>query len=298
MKQNKEEIIRIANKYGLRLKEESISFNQSGLDFLVVMAEDHHGDKWILRIPRREDVTSGIQKEKAILEVVKPNVNFQVPNWEVENNELIAYKALTGLPAATVNQEKQQYDWVMDPEHISETFTNSLAKVMTSLHQIPLSKVEEQGLEVKTIEQVRSEMETRMQHAKAEFGVADHLWKRWQTWLHNDSLWPDYTSFTHGDLHAGHTLIGEKENVTGLIDWTEAKVADISNDFAGYLKTHGSQELGKLINAYERSGGRVWPKMKEHVIELTATYPVDIAEFALKSNIDEYKQMAKESLNS
>ncbi len=51
MIQSKEEIIRIASKYGLRLKEASISFNQSGLDFLVVMAEDHHGDKWILRIP-------------------------------------------------------------------------------------------------------------------------------------------------------------------------------------------------------------------------------------------------------
>jgi macrolide phosphotransferase len=36
--------------------------------------------------------------------------------------------------------------------------------------------------------------------------------------------------------------------------------------------------------------------MAEHVIELNASFAIEIAEFALKSGLDEYKQMAKQSL--
>jgi len=36
--------------------------------------------------------------------------------------------------------------------------------------------------------------------------------------------------------------------------------------------------------------------MKEHIIKLTAAYPVAIAEFAAISGIDEYKRMARNVL--
>ncbi len=38
--------------------------------------------------------------------------------------------------------------------------------------------------------------------------------------------------------------------------------------------------------------------MKEHIIELVAAYPVDIAEFALISGSDEYEVMAKQALGA
>jgi macrolide phosphotransferase len=36
--------------------------------------------------------------------------------------------------------------------------------------------------------------------------------------------------------------------------------------------------------------------MKEHIIELVAAYPVEIAEFALVSGVEEYERMAKQAL--
>jgi macrolide phosphotransferase len=33
--------------------------------------------------------------------------------------------------------------------------------------------------------------------------------------------------------------------------------------------------------------------MAEHVIELTASYPIAIADFALLTGLDEYKEMAR-----
>jgi macrolide phosphotransferase len=36
--------------------------------------------------------------------------------------------------------------------------------------------------------------------------------------------------------------------------------------------------------------------MKEHIIELNAAYPIAIAEFAVISGVEEYEQMARETL--
>ncbi|NRK74512.1 phosphotransferase, partial [Salmonella enterica subsp. enterica serovar Typhi] len=114
-----------------------------------------------------------------------------------------------------------------------------------------------------------------------------------QTWLNDEELWPKETGLIHGDLHPGHILVEKLGNVTGLIDWTEAKVADISRDFMGHYRVFGEEGLDALIKAYKEAGGYHWPRMKEHIIELNATFPVDIAELALISGQDEYVQMAK-----
>ena len=109
-------------------------------------------------------------------------------------------------------------------------------------------------------------------------------------------MWPKKTGLIHGDIHAGHTMINNHANVTGLIDWTEAKVTDPSIDFVFNYKAFGEEGLEALILAYKEAGGHYWPQMKAHVIELDAATPVSIAEFALVSGIKEYEQMAKEML--
>lgn len=91
-------------------------------------------------------------------------------------------------------------------------------------------------------------------------------------------------------------MIDAIAQVTGFIDWTEAAVTDPACDFVAHYRTFGENALNKLISAYAKAGGCVWPKMAEHVIELAASYPIAIAEFALKSGLDEYKQMARQSL--
>lgn len=291
-----QEIKEIAQKHGFDMENQDWILNDSGLDFIVIQFEDKEGVPWILRIPRRADVQSDIEKEGAILAVVEPNLAIQAPKWEIAEAKLIAYKALEGMPAGTINKEEQRYDWKLDPENLSDNYVATLASGMVSLHQIPFAKITDGGLPVQTIEDVRNGMRARMEKVKAELGVSDALWRRWQNWVGDDSFWPKHTGFIHGDLHPGHILIDEEERVTGFIDWTEGKVADVSADFIGHLRTHGEQELERLIAAYTEAGGVVWPKMKEHIFKLAATYPIDIAEFAIKSGSDEYMEMARGAL--
>lgn len=293
---NKQRAVEIAKAYGLKVKEESITFNESGLDFKVAYAEDMKGNEWILRYPRRDDVIKKTIVEKKTLDVINKHVDFQFPLWLVYEDDLIAYRKLTGVPAGTIDPDIQNYVWEMDHENVPEQFHQTLAKTLASLHSTPIEEAAKAGLIVHTADEARESMMERMVKVKDRFGVGESLWERWQNWINSKDLWPEKTGLIHGDLHAGHTMIDKDANVTGLIDWTEAKVTDVANDFVFQYRTFGEPELEKLIDYYKQAGGIYWPKMKEHIIELNAAYPVAIAEFAIISGLEDYEQMAREVL--
>lgn len=293
---NKQDISALAKKYRLSLKDNSIRLNESGLDFLVAYAEDIEGADWVLRIPRRDDVMGRTVNEGKVLKAIHQHVVFQVPVWVIYENDLIAYKKLEGVPMGTIDHEIQNYVWEVDIENIPEQYYESLAKVLADLHTVPKDEIEEAGVPVHTASEVRSWMRNRMEDVKSHFGVDEKLWGRWQNWLYNDELWPEETRLMHGDVHAGHIMIDDDSKVTGLIDWTEAKVTDISNDFVFQYKAFGEVSLERLLEYYRQAGGLYWPGMKEHIIELDAAYPVEIAEFAIVSGIEEYEKMAKDAL--
>ncbi|NME05313.1 Mph(B) family macrolide 2'-phosphotransferase [Psychrobacillus sp. BL-248-WT-3] len=297
MTKNTKHVIEITKKHNLILKEETMQFNESGMDFQVVFALDESGTEWVLRLPRREDVMPRTKVEKQALDLVNQYPKyFQSPNWIIYTDELIAYRKLDGVPAGTIDHNIGNYVWEIDINNIPESFHKSLGRVLAGLHSIPSDKAAKLDLVVHTPEEARMSMKQRMEAVRAKFGVGESLWKRWQAWMNDDDMWPKKTGLIHGDVHAGHTMIDEDANVTGLIDWTEAKVTDISNDFVFNYKAFGEEGLEALIFAYKEAGGYYWPKMKEHIIELDAAYPVSIAEFALVSGIEEYEQMAKEAL--
>lgn len=293
---SRQEVLELAHKNGLAIEEDSIQFNESGLDFQVALATNADGVRWVLRLPRREDVLPSVDKEKQTLELIAPLLCVEVPRWTICTDELIAYRALNGVPVGTIDPEAKAYVWEIDLANVPDQFHESLGKVIVSLHQVSIEKVRAVGLPVKTAKEVRVEMKHRMDAVKKEFGVDQTLWERWQSWLHNDEIWMQETVLTHGDLHAGHILINAQAQVTGFIDWTEASVTDPARDFVAHYSTFGHDSLNKLISAYAEAGGHTWSKMAEHVIELNATVAIDVAEFALKSGLDEYRQMAMQML--
>ena len=297
MSKDMKQIKEITKKHNIILKEETMQFNESGLDFQVVFAQDESGIDWVLRLPRREDVMPRTKVEKQALDLVNQYAkSFQAPNWIIYTDELIAYKKLSGVPAGTIDHNIGNYVWEIDINNIPESFHKSLGRVLAELHSIPSDKATELGLVVQTPEEVRISMKQRMDDVKAKFGVGENLWNRWQAWINDDEVWPMKTGLIPGDIHAGHPMIDKEANVIGLIDWTEAKVTDISNDFVFHYKAFGEEGLEALIFAYKEAGGYYWPKMKEHIIELVAAYPVSIAEFAIVSGVEDYAQMAKEAL--
>lgn len=296
MSKTNKKVIELAEKHGLELEENTFTINESGLDFQVVFAQDLKGKEWVLRIPRRADVFPRTKAEKKVLDLVNRHVDFEAPDWEIYTEELIAYKKLRGVPAGTIDPEAQAYVFEIDEKNLPDEFYETLGKTLAKLHQISKELALEAGVVVETPEEVKEKMKDRMEKVKEKFGVGEALWGRWQLWLNDEEIWPNETGLIHGDLHPGHILIEKSGNVTGLIDWTEAKVADPANDFVGHYKVFGEESLEILIRAYKEAGGYYWPKMKEHIIELNAATPVEITEFALISGMDEYMEMARKEL--
>jgi macrolide phosphotransferase len=291
-----DQIIELAKAHGLALEVDSLTRNESGLDFLVVMAAKENGEQWVLRIPRRPDVIPTARKEKKILELIQGKLYIQIPQWDVFSDELIAYKLLDGVPTGTIDPDAKAYVWEIDEKHVPDSFNETLGNALADLHSISHLEAERAGLSVLAPEQLRDSMRARMEKVKDEYGVGEELWSRWQKWLENEELWPRESAFIHGDMHAGHILINEAACVTGFIDWTEARVDDPAHDFVVHFTAFGDEALEGLIESYRVAGGYVWPYMREHIHELTASYPVAIAEFAKKSGLEEFEMMAKQML--
>lgn len=289
-------IIEISQQHGLQLETDSISLNESGMDFQVAFARDENGRNWILRIPRRTDVDEKVSYESKVLDLLKKSFSLEVPDWRILSTELIAYPMLSGKPIAVIDLEILNYVWSIDHLSPSPVFIRSLARAIAALHAVSPEKARTAGLKIKSPVEAREAMKTRIESARETIGVEEQLWQRWQAWLNNDACWPAHSVLIHGDLQAAHILVDDTEKVTGFIDWTEAEIADPATDFVPFLMAFGEEALDKLLDAYREAGGKTWTGMSGHIREMHAAYPAAIAEFALQTGEEFHMNMARQAL--
>jgi macrolide phosphotransferase len=291
-------LLSAARQNGLCLDLETLELDESGLDFLVAFATDQDGVPWVLRAPRRPDVVELAAGEHRVLELVHRHLPVAVPEWRVNTPELIAYPRLPGTPAATIDPAAKDYVWHIDRQSLPAVFIDSLAASMAALHRIDLVAAAGAGMRVLQPMEVRQSLAGKMDQVKRRWGVPEPLWRRWQSWLADDTYWPPHPALVHGDLHAGHILVDADVRVTGLLDWTEAEVGDPAADFTLLYAIFGEAALDTLLERYNDAGGRTWPRMRDHVVELLATYPVTIAMFALRTGNEAHIEMARMALNA
>jgi len=284
------EIITLAADHGLSLQN-NMDFNEMGIDFRIAFATAKDGTPWVLRIPRRDDLAAQIDKEKNILQLARRHLSVAVPDWHIATPSLIAYPLLTDRPVLTFDATTYEVTWYMDRE--SPLFVPSLAKVLVELHQVSAAQAAASGLPIHTPTSLRQEIAERIVIVKEALGISEALEWRWQKWLDNDVLWPDFTTFVHGDLYAGHILASPEGEVTGLIDWSEGQVSDPSMDFSGHQAVFGDDSLRALVKQYEQLGGRVWDEMVAQAIERQAASPLQYGYFAVRTDSGVHREAAK-----
>lgn len=291
-------VLAIARGHGLSLDRELTRLDESGADFLVAHAVDRAGAGWILRVPRRHDVPERAAAERRVLGLVAGRVPVEVPRWRVFSPELIAYPRLGGHPAAVVDPAAGGYVWRFDEKEPPAAFLDSLAGALAALHAIDPSEAVAAGLPAHDPAAARRAHAERMELSREVVRVPDAVWRRWQSWLEDDSFWPDRSVLVHGDLHPAHVLVDGEHRVTGLIDWSEARVSDPATDFTLQYATLGPATLADLLERYRRAGGHVWPRMAEHVAESWSAYPSMVAEFALRSGEEGPRRLAQALLDA
>ncbi|CDS98980.1 MULTISPECIES: Mph(E)/Mph(G) family macrolide 2'-phosphotransferase [Sphingobacterium] len=283
----------LAEEHGLLLTE-NIRFNEMGIDFRVGFAIDNKGQRWLLRIPRRNDMSEQIDKEKRILHLVKKHLSVKVPDWKITSPKLIAYPLIKEKPALTVDAETYGMVWNMDKD--SPNYIQSLAKSLVELHDITEEEVIKNHLKIMKPSDLRPEIDNQLKTVKSEIGISSELELRYKKWLDNDKLWPDFTQFIHGDLYAGHILTSQDGIVAGIIDWSTAHLGDPANDFSGHVTIFGEASLRKLITAYENQGGRTWGQLYEQAIERASASALAYGYFALETNDENHIMGAKVQL--
>jgi len=277
--------LQLAARHGLDLAEK-LTFNEMGLDFRVAFAVDRAGRRWVLRVPRRAELWPKIKLEASILRHVARHLPAQVPDWQICTAELIAYPMLTDPVALTFDATTHEVTWHID-QH-APNYLESLAEVLVALHGSPVAEAVAAGIHHSTPEMARAKARADLDLVKREIGVGKELEANLLRWLDDDKRWPSFTALVHGDLYAGHVTADEASRITGLIDWSEAEISDPSIDFAGHLAAFDPASLERLVQLYERAGGRTWPAMIDQVTSRHAASAIRYGLFAISTKSEEH----------
>ncbi|MGW9403750.1 macrolide 2'-phosphotransferase [Arthrobacter sp. NPDC055585] len=288
-----EEVCAIAESHGLHLEPAGVEFNEAGLDYRVAFAtEKGKEQKWVLRVPRRPDVAAGQPGERAILDFVRPQLGVAVPDWQIQEADLVAYPLLPGRPGLTVGQGNQP-DWHFDPS--SAEYLESLAELIASLHSLDTAAAAAAGIRTETPEQVRGYWANALDNALAEFRIDPGLLDGWRRWLDDDGLWPQRTVLTHGELYPAHLLLDESDRIVSVLDWTTAKVSDPALEFM-YVQLISPDSFDEVVRRCQDAAGTAEPRLAERCTALIAAGPLNYAMFALATGQPEHREAAQAQL--
>jgi aminoglycoside phosphotransferase (APT) family kinase protein len=284
-------ILAAAARLGVALSPDGAMLDTSGLDFIVVHARALDGTRWIVRAPRRPDVLAGAAAEARVLSAVRPVLAVAVPDWRI-TDEVIAYPRLGGTPAVTLDTGAPVWN-VIDPAAPPAAFVTSLGAMLAALQRVP-----DDGLPARTLAEERRELARAVELARELLSPPDATIARWSRWIDNDALWPAHVALSHGDLHPGHLLLDERGALSGVLDWTEARVGDPGIDLAMVYQCFGRATLEAVAAAFAAHGGTTWDRLVDHAIERAAIFPALAAEWAHRTGNDAILEYARSQLNA
>ncbi|MFI2214773.1 macrolide 2'-phosphotransferase [Streptomyces sp. NPDC020141] len=281
-----DDVIALAAAHGAHLSARGATVNEAGLDYRVVMASDATGRRWVLRVPRRADVSEGMAAETRVLGLVAPVLaedGVAVPDWRIRSPELIAYPALPGAPGLTLTDTGEPV-WHMDPADAD--YAGHLGRLLARLHSITPEQAGTAGVEVRTSAQVRQAWRDDIARVSDAFTVSPALTEAWQAWLEDDTCWPGQTVMTHGEIYPAHVLFDEDGTITGVLDWTTARVDDPARDLSAQYGAAGEKMLQATLTAYEQAGGDVHPGLAARAKRLWDASPIGYALYALTTGVE------------
>lgn len=282
-----ESILAAAARHGLVLTDTTL--DTMGLDFLAVHGADADGNRWILRAPRRADVAEAATIEARTLAAVRDHLPVSVPEWRIAA-DVIAYPRLPGIPVVTLEASGPVWNGI-DPAAPAPAFLAQLGALLAALQRVT------GDVPARTIAEERAECARIVQRSRELLSPPDAIFARWQRWVDDDAMWPAYTALSHGDLHPGHMLL-EDGALTGVLDWTEARVGDPGVDLAMMVRCFGRGATEAIHAGLVASGGRTWDRAIDHAVERAVMFPAAAADWAARKGNDAILEYARSSLES
>jgi aminoglycoside phosphotransferase (APT) family kinase protein len=120
---------------------------------------------------------------------------------------------------------------------------------VAAIHDLPVRLIEDAGLPVYSAEEYRFRRLAEVDRAAATGQVPTRLLTRWEHAVEEVGAWRFVPCCVHGDL-AGDNVLVEAETVTGIMEWSETRVADPADDLAWLAIGTTEPALDGVLAAY------------------------------------------------
>ena len=199
-------------------------------DFDVVIVKDSTGKRWIVRAPKRAAAGAAQQAERAVLVALghahdSGTLDFDVPrpvgsaSLGADGGEAVVYTEVRGTRLSLAAVEP------------GPGLAASLGRGLAQLHELNPATLEDAGMPSYSADEYRLRRLAELDAAVSTGKVPARLADRWEQRLENVAWWRFQPTVTHGDLGEEDIIISEG-HIAGIVDWTDAQVADPADDFA------------------------------------------------------------------
>lgn len=230
-----------------QLEPKAVVTIEEGWDSLVLDVDD----EWIVRVPRREPVRECLEFELRLLPELAPALPVAVPRFEHVADDLraVAYRKLPGEPVDVARAR----------------VAAALGDFLVALHAFPVEQAralgvpsDDQGWRERYEAFARGllgRVGTMLgeDRSRAEAMLSD--------FLDDPSNFEFEPRLLHADLGPAHVLARDDE-LTGIIDWSDARIGDPALDLAWALNETPSSFADAVLERY----GSADPRLPERAL--------------------------------
>jgi aminoglycoside phosphotransferase (APT) family kinase protein len=238
-------------------------------------------DEWIVRMPRRPEVRAWLRQEAALLPLLAPALPAPVPEVAVLEDKdetfLLIHRKLHGEPLTAALRSGDK-----------ASLARELGVFLAALQAF--AGAAEAGLGQPTAAELVAEEEAFTIRCERVLPLLDSsARRRARALLDSHRSWtPAFDPvLVHGDLGPEH-ILSRDGAVTGVIDWSDARMGDPAVDFGWPL--HGACErfAEALLDAYVDHGGRVDDEFRDRALSYHRLGPWHEVIFGLERDRPEY----------
>jgi macrolide phosphotransferase len=207
----------------------------------AVITDDRHRD-WVVKAPRTAAAAVRLDQESRLLRELAGWLPFSVPVIEgsagiPDGGAAFVHRIMPGAPLSL-------RDLSPGPGRAA-----ALGHAIAQIHELPEQVIEDAGMPVYDAEEYRRRRLAEVDRAAGTGKVPTPLLERWEKALEEAGAWRFVPCVVHGDLVEENVLV-DVDEVTGVLSWGEARVADPADDLAWLVSSCRDDVYDSVFEAY------------------------------------------------